>query len=109
MFWLGLDITPPNPQKEQNTTLKQGPLLEQRSILKGLEEEEVDQREKYAVKTTFRFGAEREGLQNKRGYRTSELSLDFWKTFDLIPPSVSGASKLEVIPLLIRKKDPLVE
>lgn len=75
----------------------------------GPKEPEEPKGESKATKPTFCFGAAGEGAHSKRGYRSSELSLNFWKSFDLFPPSVAGNSKLEIIPLLIRKRDPASE
>lgn len=53
--------------------------------------------------TIFRFEAGTSEAQNKRGYRTTDLSLNFWKALELNPPSVTGASRLVVLLMLIKK------
>lgn len=57
----------------------------------------------------FRFSLESAGDQGKRGYKTSDLPLNFWKVFELTPPSSNGASRLVVIPFIIKKKITSVE
>lgn len=52
----------------------------------------------------FRFGVGSSEAQNKRVYRTTDLSLSFWKALELKPPSVTGASRLVVISMLIKKR-----
>lgn len=97
------------PRQELNLEPEKGPSPEHISALEGLSDPKEAPYAKQATKALFQFGVGIAGLQNKRGYRTPELSLNFWKTFDLVLPSVSGASKLEVIPILIRKTDMFTE
>lgn len=42
-------------------------------------------------------------LHKKRGYRTSDLSPNFWKALGLRPPSAHGAIRMVVIPVITKK------
>lgn len=56
-------------------------------------------------KLTRPSGLEAAELLKKRGYRTTDLSPNFWKALNLHPPSAPGASRMVVIPVLAVKAE----
>lgn len=66
--------------------------------------EEIQTNKGQGSKPTFCFGPGAAETLNKRGYRTTDLSANFWRALGVKPPVNSGVNRSVVIPLLIKKR-----
>lgn len=101
----------------QQTSKEQEPIIEEKSdnsegdhtlsleklTSKTQSNEESQDKKLKDISSPFQFGVGLTENQNKRGYRTTDLSTNFWKVLGIIPPKNAGAKRSVIIPMPIKK------
>lgn len=77
--------------------------VEQKQNEKGANTEIEENQNPQEPKTDRLYGLEAMEQLKKRGYRSTDISANFWKALKLHPPSLAGASKMVVIPVIYKK------
>lgn len=99
------EITRQEPSLEVDSANAEEELSSQSTRMKEVKNKEGEQNTNgQETNTLFHFGAGKADSQNKRGYRSSDLSPNFWKAMEITPPSAVGASRMVIIPMMIRKR-----